>query len=64
MTETRNADGADYPLAARLRSWAALPSPQIIERLQQDLMDFAGHEPRDDMAFLLVRRHFSDRDDA
>ncbi|WP_369368035.1 PP2C family protein-serine/threonine phosphatase [Streptomyces sp. CG4] len=64
VTETRNADGADYPLAARLRSWAALPSPQLIERLQQDLMDFAGHEPRDDMAFLLVRRHFSDRDDA
>ncbi|MGW1553475.1 PP2C family protein-serine/threonine phosphatase [Streptomyces sp. NPDC002346] len=62
VTETRNADGADYPLTARLCSWATLPSPQLIERLQQDLMDFARHEPHDDMAFLLVRRHFSDRD--
>ncbi|MFI9644852.1 PP2C family protein-serine/threonine phosphatase [Streptomyces sp. NPDC052040] len=58
VTETRDEGGADYPLAARLRSWAALPSPELLERLQQDLVDFARHEPRDDMAFLLVRaRH-------
>ncbi|MCC3771034.1 PP2C family protein-serine/threonine phosphatase [Streptomyces sp. UNOC14_S4] len=64
VTETRDAAGADYPLAARLRSWAALPSPRLIERLQQDLTDFARHEPHDDTAFLLVRRHSSERDDA
>lgn len=57
VTETRNAAGADYPLATRLRSWATLPSPQLIERLQQDLMEFARHDPHDDTAFLLVRRH-------
>ncbi|MGG2459769.1 PP2C family protein-serine/threonine phosphatase [Streptomyces sp. RGM 3693] len=56
VTETRDANGADYPLGERLRAWAALPSAQLLNRLQQDLLDYAGHELHDDAAFLVVRR--------
>ncbi|MFE9452154.1 PP2C family protein-serine/threonine phosphatase [Streptomyces sp. NPDC006739] len=52
ITETRDPDGAFYPLVERLRSWAPLPPQELLERLHHDLLAFSGNRLRDDTAAL------------
>ncbi|MEV6103672.1 PP2C family protein-serine/threonine phosphatase [Streptomyces sp. NPDC051940] len=57
VVEARNASGAFYPLARRLRRWAALPSPDLVHDLAVDLDVYAaGHAPDDQAALLVTPR--------
>ncbi|MER6536561.1 PP2C family protein-serine/threonine phosphatase [Streptomyces sp900105755] len=52
VTETRDPDGAFYPLLQRLRSWGPMPPPELLERLHQDLLAYSHDQLRDDTAAL------------
>lgn len=54
ITETRDADGAFYPLLHRLRAWCSLPPRELLERLHHDLMAYSGDRLEDDIAALAV----------
>ncbi|MCK1797202.1 serine/threonine-protein phosphatase [Streptomyces sp. XM4193] len=56
VTESRSADGDFYPLEDRLRAWAADPPEQLTEALRNDLHTFIDGSPRDDIAWLTLRR--------
>lgn len=56
VSETRDADGAFYPLADRLREWSEEPSAQLLAHLRADLDRFAAGPSDDDIAALVVRR--------
>ncbi|WP_428985924.1 PP2C family protein-serine/threonine phosphatase [Streptomyces pyxinicus] len=56
VTEARDASGAFYPLMARLRAWDTLPPHDLLERLHQDLLEYASDRPQDDTAALAVCR--------
>ncbi|MFJ7149175.1 PP2C family protein-serine/threonine phosphatase [Streptomyces sp. NPDC100445] len=55
ITETRDADGAFYPLLPRLRSWADLPPRELLTRLHRDLLVHSGDRLKDDIAAVVVR---------
>jgi serine phosphatase RsbU (regulator of sigma subunit) len=52
VTETRDPDGAFYPLLQRLRSWGPLPPPELLERLHEDLLAYSHDQLQDDTAAL------------
>ncbi|MFF4305096.1 PP2C family protein-serine/threonine phosphatase [Streptomyces sp. NPDC001601] len=52
VTETRDPDGAFYPLLQRLRSWGPMPPPELLERLHQDLLVYSHDQLQDDTAAL------------
>jgi len=52
VTETRDATGAFYPLAQRLRSWGPLEPHTLLERLHHDLLDYSSDRLQDDTAAL------------
>ncbi|MGK5630706.1 PP2C family protein-serine/threonine phosphatase [Streptomyces sp. URMC 123] len=54
VTEARNERGAFYPLADRLRLWAALPTAELVARLCQDLTAYRGGRRDDDVAVLVL----------
>ncbi|MFE9611622.1 PP2C family protein-serine/threonine phosphatase [Streptomyces sp. NPDC006012] len=54
VTETRDRDGAFYPLVERLRSWGPLPPRELLDRLHGDLLEYSRHQLRDDTAALAV----------
>ncbi|MEU3824997.1 PP2C family protein-serine/threonine phosphatase [Streptomyces sp. NPDC029080] len=56
ITETRDPDGAFYPLLQRLRAWRSLSPRKLLERLHHDLLDYSGDRLQDDIAALAVRR--------
>ncbi|MFE6780254.1 PP2C family protein-serine/threonine phosphatase [Streptomyces sp. NPDC057702] len=56
VTEARGADGSFYPLAARLRRWAALPTAELLRRLRADLDVHTGGQLQDDAAALIMER--------
>lgn len=56
VTEARDRSGAFYPLESRLRAWAKAPPARTVESLAEDLNEFTGGSPRDDIAVLLIRR--------
>ncbi|MGW4565259.1 PP2C family protein-serine/threonine phosphatase [Streptomyces sp. NPDC004561] len=54
VTETRDAAGAFYPLAERLRSWGSLAPHDLLEQLHHDLLEYSGNRQQDDTAALAV----------
>lgn len=56
VSETRDADGAFYPLEQRLRAWAGEPADRIPELLRGDLDRFGARGLDDDTTALLVVR--------
>ncbi|TWV55943.1 serine/threonine-protein phosphatase [Streptomyces misionensis] len=52
VTETRDATGAFYPLARRLRSWGPLEPGELLARLHRDLLEYSGDRLQDDTAAL------------
>ncbi|MGW3358572.1 PP2C family protein-serine/threonine phosphatase [Streptomyces bungoensis] len=56
VTEARDASGAFYPLAERLRHWAGLAPEQLVDAVQRDLRTYAGSRLTDDVAMVAVRR--------
>ncbi|WP_282694559.1 PP2C family protein-serine/threonine phosphatase [Streptomyces sp. CC208A] len=56
VSETRDRDGAFYPLEERARRWAAAPSEQVPELLHRDLAAYGAGGLDDDVAALLVVR--------
>ncbi|MGW1894413.1 PP2C family protein-serine/threonine phosphatase [Streptomyces sp. NPDC002004] len=52
ITETRNSDGAFYPLVERVRSWGPLSPDQLLDRLHDDLLTFSDNQLNDDTAAL------------
>lgn len=56
VTEARGADGSFYPLAARLRRWADLPTAELLRRLRADLDAHTGGHLQDDAAALVMER--------
>ncbi|MGW1986761.1 PP2C family protein-serine/threonine phosphatase [Streptomyces collinus] len=52
VTETRDPEGAFYPLLTRLRSWGPLPPHELMERLHEDLLAHSHDCLRDDTAAL------------
>ncbi|MEU3979429.1 PP2C family protein-serine/threonine phosphatase [Streptomyces sp. NPDC026672] len=55
ITETRDPDGAFYPLIERVRAWGPLPPRELLDRLHRDLLEFSHDQLHDDMAALTVR---------
>ncbi|MEV5240836.1 PP2C family protein-serine/threonine phosphatase [Streptomyces cinnamoneus] len=56
VTEARAPGGAFYPLAERLRAWAALPTGELLRRLRADLDAHTGGRLQDDVAVLVMER--------
>ncbi|MGW0080088.1 PP2C family protein-serine/threonine phosphatase [Streptomyces sp. NPDC003393] len=56
VTETRDAEGAFYPLAERVAQWAALPPRTLLDRLHEDLLIHSGGRLEDDIAALAAYR--------
>ncbi|MDI2129926.1 PP2C family protein-serine/threonine phosphatase [Yinghuangia seranimata] len=56
VSETRDRDGAFYPLAERVRAWAREPSDGLLDALRADMSAFGAGERDDDVAVLAVRR--------
>lgn len=56
VTEARGRDGAFYPLEERLHTWATNPPEQLTDALRADLHTFIPDTPRDDIAWLTLRR--------
>ncbi|MFI1964980.1 PP2C family protein-serine/threonine phosphatase [Streptomyces pathocidini] len=54
VTEARDASGAFYPLAKRLVQWAALPTVELLRRLEADLHAYTGGRMNDDVAVLVL----------
>ncbi|WP_263636221.1 PP2C family protein-serine/threonine phosphatase [Streptomyces sp. CoH27] len=54
VTETRDASGAFYPLAERVRSWGPLPPGELLARLHDDLLAYSPRGLQDDTAALAV----------
>ncbi|MEU6773741.1 PP2C family protein-serine/threonine phosphatase [Streptomyces sp. NPDC046759] len=54
VTETRDAEGAFYPLLERLRAWGPLPPRELLERLHDDLLAYSHTGLQDDTAALAV----------
>ncbi|MFJ3714473.1 PP2C family protein-serine/threonine phosphatase [Streptomyces sp. NPDC090057] len=52
VTETRDADGAFYPLTERLRRWGPLPPRELLDRLHDDLLEYGDNRLQDDTAAL------------
>lgn len=56
VTEARAPDGAFYPLTERLTAWSALPTAELLARLQNDLVAHTGGRLQDDVAVLVMER--------
>ncbi|MGW1725799.1 PP2C family protein-serine/threonine phosphatase [Streptomyces sp. NPDC002306] len=56
VTETRDRDGAFYPLVDRVRSWGPLGPRELLDRLHKDLLDYSGGRLDDDTAALAAYR--------
>ncbi|MFF8596916.1 PP2C family protein-serine/threonine phosphatase [Streptomyces sp. NPDC015220] len=56
VTETRDPDGAFYPLAERVGPWAGLPPRELLDQLHEDLLDYSGGRLDDDIAALAAYR--------
>ncbi|MEU6600108.1 PP2C family protein-serine/threonine phosphatase [Streptomyces flaveolus] len=56
VTETRDSDGAFYPLAERLAKWSELAPGPLLREIVADLRDHAGGLVHDDMAMMVVQR--------
>ncbi|MBH5338533.1 serine/threonine-protein phosphatase [Streptomyces pactum] len=56
VTEARAPDGTFYPLAERLGGWAALSTPELLDRLRADLDVHTRGRLQDDAAVLVVER--------
>ncbi|MFI6483519.1 PP2C family protein-serine/threonine phosphatase [Nonomuraea sp. NPDC050663] len=57
VIETRDPDGAFYPLIDRAELLNEGDPQQALDALREDLIDFAGGPLADDAAMLLLRRH-------
>jgi serine phosphatase RsbU (regulator of sigma subunit) len=60
VTDTRDRDGAFYPLTERIRSWAALPPRELLDHLHEDLLAYSDARLDDDTAALAAYRHPED----
>ncbi|MEU7103448.1 PP2C family protein-serine/threonine phosphatase [Streptomyces sp. NPDC046215] len=56
VTEARDPRGGFYPLAERLGTWAALPTPELLAELRADLDAHTGGRLQDDAAVLVMER--------
>lgn len=56
VSETRNASGEFYPLAARMAQWGDVADSDLLPRLAEDLHRYNVHGPDDDTAAVLVSR--------
>ncbi|SOE53140.1 Stage II sporulation protein E (SpoIIE) [Streptomyces sp. OV198] len=54
VTETRDRDGAFYPLVQRIRSWGLLPPRELLDRLHHDLLAYSDNRLNDDTAALIA----------
>ncbi|MDX3759912.1 PP2C family protein-serine/threonine phosphatase [Streptomyces sp. AK02-04a] len=54
VTETRDSDGAFYPLVQRIRSWGVLPPRELLDRLHHDLLAYSDNHLNDDTAALIA----------
>ncbi|MFI2646005.1 PP2C family protein-serine/threonine phosphatase [Streptomyces sp. NPDC018610] len=56
VTETRGPDGAFYPLAERVGTWALRPPRELLDQLHADLLDYSDGQLDDDIAALAAFR--------
>ncbi|MDT3400409.1 PP2C family protein-serine/threonine phosphatase, partial [Streptomyces sp. B1866] len=56
VVEARSPGGEFFPLAERLDRWAALPTPQLLRRLREDLDAHTRGRLEDDAAVLIMER--------
>ncbi|MFF4729715.1 PP2C family protein-serine/threonine phosphatase [Streptomyces mirabilis] len=54
VTETRDEEGAFYPLVQRIRSWGVLPPRELLDRLHRDLLAYSDNRLNDDTAALIA----------
>lgn len=56
VTETRDRNGAFYPLAERVTAWAGQAPADLIGKITDDLAAYAATPLNDDMALVVVQR--------
>lgn len=56
VTETRDRNGAFYPLAERVADWTDEAPAELVQSLTDDLLAYAAAPLKDDMALVVVRR--------
>jgi len=57
VTDTRDRNGAFYPLTERIRPWTALPPRELLDHLHEDLLAYGDGHLDDDTAALAAYRH-------
>src|SRR6185312_16928821 len=56
VSETRNRDGAFYPLAERVTAWADEAPEDLVQSITDDLVAYAATPLNDDMALVVIQR--------
>jgi len=56
VTETRDRDGAFYPLAERVTAWIDQAPADLVGKITDDLVSYAATAVDDDMALVVVQR--------
>jgi len=56
VSETRDRDGAFYPLAERVTAWADQDPEDLVHSITDDLVAYAASPLNDDMALLVIQR--------
>jgi serine phosphatase RsbU (regulator of sigma subunit) len=56
VSETRDHDGAFYPLAERVTAWADQDPEDLVHSITDDLVAYAASPLNDDMALLVIQR--------
>jgi serine phosphatase RsbU (regulator of sigma subunit) len=56
VSETRDRDGAFYPLAERVTAWADLAPADLVRSITDDLVAYAATPLNDDMALVVIQR--------
>jgi serine phosphatase RsbU (regulator of sigma subunit) len=56
VSETRDRDGAFYPLAERVTAWADQAPEDLVHSITDDLVAYAATPLNDDMALLVIQR--------
>lgn len=56
VSETRDRDGAFYPLAERVTAWSDEAPADLVRRITDDLAAYAATPLNDDMALVVVQR--------
>jgi hypothetical protein len=64
VSETRDRDGAFYPLAERVTAWADQAPADLVRSITDDLAAYAATPFNDDMALVVIQRDKPPRPDA